>query len=51
MGIKGNKQTIPALLLALFLLAFTQQPAAMAHTKLLIANPDTQVKLIAGPPQ
>jgi hypothetical protein len=34
MGIKGNKQRIPALLLALLLLLFTQQPAAAAHTKL-----------------
>ena len=39
MGIKGKKQTIPALLLALLLLLFTQQPQAMAHTKLLNATP------------
>jgi methionine-rich copper-binding protein CopC len=49
MGIKGNKQTIPALLLALFLLAFTQQPAAMAHTKLLLATPDIASQIDSWP--
>jgi methionine-rich copper-binding protein CopC len=39
MVIKDNKQRIPALLLALLLLQFSQQSAAMAHTKLLSANP------------
>jgi methionine-rich copper-binding protein CopC len=39
MVIKGNKQRIPALLLALLVLQFSQQSAAMAHTKLLSANP------------
>ena len=39
MAIKGNRQRIPALLLALLLLQFTQQPAAIAHTKLLNATP------------
>ena len=39
MAIKGNRQRIPALLLALILLQFTQQPAAIAHTKLVNATP------------
>jgi methionine-rich copper-binding protein CopC len=39
MAIKGNKRRIPALLLALLLLQLTQQPAAIAHTKLLSATP------------
>jgi methionine-rich copper-binding protein CopC len=49
MGIKVKNQRIPALLLALFLLAFTQQPAAMAHTKLLIANPDIASQIDSWP--
>ena len=49
MGIKVNNQRIPALLLALFLLAFTQQPAAIAHTKLLIANPDIASQIDSWP--
>ena len=39
MAIKGNKRRIPALLLALTLLQFTQQPAAIAHTKQVNATP------------
>jgi methionine-rich copper-binding protein CopC len=39
MASKGNRQRIPALLLALILLQFTQQPAAIAHTKLVNATP------------
>lgn len=39
MAIKGNRQRIPALLLALILLQFTQQPAAIAHTTLVNATP------------
>ncbi len=49
MGIKVKNQRIPALLLALFLLAFTQQPAATAHTKLLIANPDIASQIDSWP--
>jgi len=49
MGIKVKNQRIPALLLSLFLLAFTQQPAAMAHTKLLIANPDIASQIDSWP--
>ena len=49
MGIKVKNQRIPALLLALFLLTFTQQPAAMAHTKLLIANPDIASQIDSWP--
>ena len=39
MSINGSRPRIPALLLALLLLQFTQQPAAIAHTKLLNATP------------
>ena len=49
MGIKGNKQTIPALLLALSLLLLTQQPQAMAHTKLLLATPDIASEIDSWP--
>ena len=49
MGIKTINHRIPALLLALFLLAFTQQPAAIAHTKLLIANPDIASQIDSWP--
>ena len=49
MGIKVKNQRIPALLLALFLLAFTQQSAATAHTKLLIANPDIASQIDSWP--
>ena len=50
MAIKGNKQTIPALLLALLLLLFTQQPAAIAHTKLLNATPAIASEIDSWPP-
>ena len=49
MGIKTINHRIPALLLALFLLTFTQQPAATAHTKLLIANPDIASQIDSWP--
>ena len=49
MGIKGNKQRIPALLLALLLLLFTQQPAAVAHTKLLSATPGIASEIESWP--
>ena len=49
MAIKGNKQRIPALLLALLLLLFTQQPAAVAHTKLLLATPDIASEIDSWP--
>ena len=49
MGIKVKYQRIPALLLSLFLLTFTQQPAAIAHTKLLIANPDIASQIDSWP--
>ena len=39
MGIKVKNQRIPAVLLALLLLSFTQQSTATAHTKLLSATP------------
>ena len=49
MGIKPINHRIPALLLALLLLVFTQQPAAFAHTKLLIANPDIASQIESWP--
>jgi methionine-rich copper-binding protein CopC len=49
MAIKGKKRTIPALLLALLLLLFTQQPQAVAHTKLLLATPDIASEIDSWP--
>lgn len=49
MAIKGNRQRIPALLLALILLQFTQQPAAIAHTKLVNATPAISSEIDSWP--
>ena len=49
MGIQVKNQRIPALLLALSLLLLTQQPQAMAHTKLLLATPDIASEIDSWP--
>ena len=49
MGIKKQIQRIPASLLILLILFSAQQPAALAHTSLISANPGAATELDSWP--
>jgi methionine-rich copper-binding protein CopC len=49
MAVKSRNPRVPALILAILLLQFTQQPAAFAHTKLLSATPAVSSEIDSWP--